>query len=137
MLKKLIFLLFAAVLLQLGLASCQKNSPIYSLDDIQGEWIRIQSNKPIYDSMVVEIDQSIGRVLNISPNNYFSLGEIKWRDISPSSDSTFSYEDLGSDGNYYSGRLILSKNTDNIDLLFVLPEAYSGPNGDEQVWVRR
>lgn len=130
-------LLFAGMLLLLSLTSCRKNNPIYSLEDLQGEWIRSQSNKPAYDSMVVEIDQSIGRILNISPNNYFSLGNIKWRDISPSSDSTFSYEDLGSDGNYYSGRIILSKNTDNIDLLYVLPEAYSGPNGDLQIWVRR
>jgi hypothetical protein len=136
--KKISFILLVLLILGLSFSSCRKNNPLYSLDDLQGEWIRIQSNKPFYDSMVVNVEESIARIENIRPNNYFGLGDIKWRQIAPNRDSVFSYEELASDGNYYSGIIILSKNiVDSADILFVFPELSSGENGDEQIWIRR
>lgn len=138
MMNNLKIALGCIIFFALCFSACRKNDPIYSLDDLQGEWIRIQSNKPFYDSMVINVEESIGRISNIRANNYFDLGDIKWDQISPNRDSVFSYEELASDGNYYSGSIILAKNlVDSTDILFVQPELSSGANGDDQIWVRR
>lgn len=124
----LLYLLLGSVLL---LSACQNNQIEPTPARLTGEWVRISSNKPLYDSMRIVVEENDGRILALPDSNpYFQPGDLKWINIRPINDSLFSHEELGSDANYYPGSIRLHTN-DSLTLV-VEPEAL----GNRQVWKR-
>lgn len=94
----------------------------------------------MYDSMVVEInDSSNGAVIRTTdPNGYFSVGNLKWRSITANDDSTFVYEDLGSDRKYYSAQMTYLKYTTTGKItLFLEINSNGEENGSWQYWEKQ
>ncbi|RMG54973.1 MAG: hypothetical protein D6722_28405, partial [Bacteroidetes bacterium] len=126
--SRLFLLLGLSVLL---VTSCKIEDPTgeAKLSDLSGTWVRIQSNNPSSDFMVVEVTGDRGVVTNPSGSGY-SVGDVKWQNLTPSGDNTFDYGELGSDGNYYDAVLtLLNDSTIDIDV------ANSGA-GNTQRWVK-
>ena len=121
--------------------ACKKQKhPIYKTTDLYGTWLRTSSSRPMYDSMIVEInDTTNGGVIRVSnPNGYFPVGSRKWISITPEDDSTFVYEDLGSDNSYYSAKMIFIRNSpDSIDRLYLEINSNGEDNGSYQYWERQ
>lgn len=137
--KRIFFFLF--IPLAIVSVSCQKvKKPIYSYEDLKGVWMRTSSSRPLYDSMTVEItDSSNGAIIKtINSNSYFSVGNLKWRSLTPNDDSTFVYEDLGSDGNYYSAGMTYIKYSFSGKItLFVEINSNGQENGSWQYWEKQ
>jgi hypothetical protein len=121
-------------------ASCKKQkSPIYKTSDLYGTWLRSSSSRPMYDSMVVELNETTdGGVIRSTPNGYFFVGEKKWTNITPDDDSSFVYEELGSNKVYYSARMVYIKNSpDSIERLYLEINSNGEDNGSYQYWEKR
>jgi hypothetical protein len=134
------FFLFALLFVVIAV-SCQKaKKPIYSYEDLKGTWMRTSSSRTMYDSMIVEItDSSNGAIVkSINPNAYFSLGNLKWKNITPDDDSTFVYEDLGSYGAYYSAGMTYLKFASSGKItLFLEINSNGDENGSWQYWEKQ
>ena len=98
-----------------------------ALATIQKEWIRIASNNPSVDGMTVEIEETTGTV-TYSPTISISAGDVKWLDITATGENTFTHQELGSDGNYYSAGMTLENDT-----LYISIDAAGA--GNQQKWV--
>lgn len=96
--------------------------------DLEDTWIRVVSNNPANDGMAVTVTGTIGTV-SANPRNTFTIGTVKWKDISWAGMNRFAYSELGSDGNYYTSRMSLEGDT------LYLTIDYSGA-GNQQKWVR-
>jgi hypothetical protein len=121
-------------------ASCRKNkNPLYSVEDISGQWKRVLSSKPQYDSlMYISINGSDGAIDSTLISGYFTAGTIKWKSITPDDDSAFVYKELGSDNAYYSSRMTYLKNSSNgIETLFLEINSNGEDNGSWQYWERQ
>ncbi len=70
-------------------------------DTLTGTWRRVESNNPANDNMLITINGTSGHITDSGNSSTFGIGEIKWKDIAPDSETTFSYYELGSDGQYY------------------------------------
>lgn len=113
------------------LTACLQDDLPPPTTSLSGEWIRISSNKPMYDSMRVLVENDQGRILYLPDSTpYFQPGDLKWIDITRVSEGLYSHKELGSDGQYYPGSIRVHTN-DSITLV-VEPEAM----GDRQVWRR-
>ncbi len=137
---KFISICLLGILLLLFSQSCRKNkSPLYNTDDLAGQWKRVLSSKPEYDSlMYVSISGSNGSVDSTFISGNFTVGTIKWKSITPDDDSVFVYKDLGSDNSYYSSRMTYIKNSDNgIETLFLEINSNGEENGSWQYWERQ
>ncbi len=102
--------------------------------------MRTSSSRTMYDSMIVEItDSSNGAIVkSINPNAYFSLGNLKWKNITPDDDSTFVYEDLGSYGAYYSAGMTYLKFASSGKItLFLEINSNGDENGSWQYWEKQ
>jgi hypothetical protein len=73
------------------------------LDRIAGRWTRTASSSSGNDGMRLEVDGSEGTVtfLPSSASAGFEVDDVLWRDITPISIVEYTFEALGSDGNYY------------------------------------
>lgn len=121
-------------------ASCRKNkNPIYTVSDISGQWKRVLSSKPQYDSlMYISINGSDGIIDSTLISGYFTIGTVKWKSISPDDDSSFVYQELGSDNAYYNSRMTYIKNSSNgIETLFLEINSNGEDNGSWQYWERQ
>jgi hypothetical protein len=137
---KFICICLLGAFLMLFSQSCRKNkSPIYSTDDIAGQWKRVKSSKPEYDSlMYVSISGSNGTIDSTFIAGNFTVGTIKWKFITPDDDSVFVYKDLGSDNSYYTSRMTYIKNSDNgIETLFLEISSNGEENGSWQYWEKQ
>lgn len=100
-----------------------------TLDSIDGEWVRVASNNPANDGMVVTVTGSTGTVTE-NPRSSFAIGAVKWRNVTPNDASGFNYEELGSDANYYDATMELDGDTIFIDV-------FSTGAGNIQKYVKR
>jgi hypothetical protein len=99
------------------------------LAQLAGKWIRVESNNPSNDFMRITVTGSTGTITDKSGSG-FQDGDVKWRNITPSGQETFTYEELGSDYNYYEASItIISQNE------LRLAVASSGA-GNNQKWLR-
>jgi hypothetical protein len=138
-LKFLSICLLGAILLLFS-QSCRKNKrPLYSTDDIAGQWRRVNSSKPEYDSlMYVSISGSNGTIDSTFVSGYFTVGTIKWKSITPDDDSIFVYQELGSDNSYYTSKMTYIKKSNNgIETLFLQINSNGDENGSWQYWERQ
>ncbi|GAB4428940.1 MAG: hypothetical protein OHK0039_47540 [Bacteroidia bacterium] len=99
----------AAVLV---LSACKGDGPgdEAKLADLAGTWVRVESNNTAYDGMKVRVSSDKGTVTDAA-GSVFSVGDIKWQDITPSGAKTYDYMELGDDGNYYEAELTLVNDT--------------------------
>jgi hypothetical protein len=121
-------------------ASCRKNkNPLYRVEDISGQWKRVLSSKPQYDSlMYISINGSDGIIDSTLISGYFTIGTVKWKSITPDDDSSFVYQELGSDNAYYNSRMTYIKNSSNgIETLFLEINSNGEDNGSWQYWERQ
>lgn len=89
----------------------QLDDPLNDTSVLDGEWFRVESNNPVNDNMVVEVENSTGVITDIAGATSFSVGAVKWSNITVVSETLFAYEELGSDGNYYDAQMELSDDT--------------------------
>jgi len=100
-----------------------------AISQIQGDWIRINSNNSSNDFMQIKVTGTNG-VISFPASSGFADGAVKWQNISPANATSYTHEELGSDGNYYDGTItVLNDSTVNIAV------ANSGA-GNNQTWVR-
>jgi len=130
-------ILFFALVLVLNLGACRKKA-LYTTADLEGNWMRFSSNKPLYDSMTISCSaESGGKITYTTSNGDFTVDQIKWKEVTISKDSTFKYQELGSDGDYYDGTMILSRyNVFGETVLYLAPGVDGDLNGNEQYWKR-
>ena len=112
---------------------------MYSVEDISGQWKRVLSSKPQYDSlMYISIIGSDGIIDSTLISGYFTIGTVKWKSITPDDDSSFVYQELGSDNAYYNSRMTYIKNSSNgIETLFLEINSNGEDNGSWQYWERQ
>jgi len=129
------------IFLLLNFSACLKQKkPIYQETDLHGAWMRTSSSRAMYDSMLVEINASTAGaiILRTSPLGYFTVGSRKWKNITPNDDSTFVYEELGSNNTYYGAKMTYIKNASNgIETLFLEVNSNGEENGSWQYWERQ
>lgn len=129
------------LLLFLFATACRKQKkPLYQESDLYGTWMRTSSSRVMYDSMLVEInDTSNGAIIRrTSPVGAFTVGTLKWKNITPDDDSMFVYEELGSDNVYYGAKMTYIKNASNgIETLFLEINSNGEENGSWQYWERQ
>lgn len=99
------------------------------LDNLNGEWIRIESNNPSSDGMIIEMSGTSGTIIDKRGSN-FSVGDLKWKNIKAIDQENFEHEELGSDYNYYQASMLLQS-----DDTLRISVASSG-SGNVQKWVR-
>ena len=129
------------VLLLCSNLACRRNRIEVSTDLILGEWLRVESDKPEYNGMVLILTDSAGigqgRIAQLAqPNAYFQIGQIKWQDIQAARDSSFRFQALGSDGLYYPAEMRLELRP-NSQTLFVQIQTEFLVYGQRQVWTKR
>jgi len=98
------------------------------LDKVAGVWYRVGSNNPSNDGLQVTVVDDQGTV-TANPRNEFTIGSVKWRNIVPTGNETFDYEELGSDGNYYSASMVIDADTIRITIDI-------SASGNQQKYVR-
>jgi hypothetical protein len=130
-----------ALALCCSLWACRRNKIEVTVVLIMGEWQRLDSNKPDNDGMNLIVDTSgglgYGRLSFLpTPNAYFDLGDEKWKEIRPTVDSSYTYRDLGSDGNYYNGTMRLTEDVDGLYLDLKVESPFEG-YGNTQRWYKQ
>ncbi|MEO0469684.1 MAG: hypothetical protein AAF206_08700 [Bacteroidota bacterium] len=98
------------------------------LSDLAGKWMRQASNNPSADGIRLEVVGNRGTI-TFKAASGFSVGDVKWEDITPSED-VFIHRELGSDGNYYNGQIQMISE----DELSITVE--NSGAGNAQTWVR-
>ena len=102
---------------------------LISIDSLIGTWVRIASNNPTNDGMLIEVDGNKGTIIDKRGTD-FENGEVKWNEITPYDFESYNYEELGSDRNYYNA-VITFKQDDTLRI-----NVGSSGAGNEQKWVR-
>ncbi len=73
------FLLFLGLVLYFE--ACQFTKPVYPLDNLQGQWLRVTSNNSRLDSMQILI-QNDSAIITATPlGSSFVVGQKKWQNI--------------------------------------------------------
>ena len=119
------------------LISCEKetcnfdneDSTLASLDFLVGKWTRTESNNPVADGMIINVSGNSATVLHPSGAS-LSVGDIKWKSITPETESSFTHEELGSDGLYYPATIDIVNDT-TISIV-----VGSSGAGNTQNWIR-
>ena len=79
---------------------------LISLAKLNGTWIRVESNNPSSDFMKIEAAGGTGIIIDKAGSG-FSDGDIKWQGITPVDLTSFAYQELGSDYNYYDATITM------------------------------
>ncbi len=134
MMKNLPQLLVIGLLLALwgcnSLDPMEPDGPLASLDDLQGEWVRTGSNNPSADGIEVRVAGAQGTITDPAATS-FSVGEVKWQDLTPATETAFDYQELGSDGSYYDATLTIVD-----DSTLSIQVAATGA-GNTQTWIAK
>lgn len=122
--------------------SCSKDSPVETiemiedtnepegnLNNLMGEWIRIASNNPGADGLIIKMSGTSGKLTDKAGSG-FQVDDVKWKDIKFVDAENYSYQELGSDYNYYSADMLLKAD----DTLRI--SVGSSGAGNIQKWVR-
>lgn len=104
--------------------------PLNDTSALEGKWFRIESNNPANDNMIIEVDNSAGVITDKANATSFSVGDIKWNNITAVSETVFDYQELGSDGAYYDAQMELADDTT------LLISIVSSGAGNIQKWLR-
>jgi len=107
----------------------QEEQQTYSLDDLQGDWIRIGGNNPTNNGIKINVLNDIGKITDAVQSG-FMVGDIKWKDIVGQGSGNYTHNELGSDYNYYTGSINFGVD----DTLRVNVNAAGA--GNIQKWVR-
>lgn len=99
------------------------------LSKIQGAWTRVESNNPAADYMQVTVVDDQATVVDKAQSN-FNVGDVKWKDISSTTEGKFTHKELGSDGQYYDATISMV-NDSTLEIIVV-----SSGAGNAQKWVR-
>lgn len=138
---KIVYTFIIASLFLLTLIACRRQQKaLYSPEDLEGVWLRAASNKPIYDSMLLEFAVNSGGTIISSPiTNTFAVGAKKWQQIQAERANKFTYKDLGSDGVYYDGTMEFKPigGDGTGDKLILTPNVSGTLNGNSQTWTRQ
>ncbi|MEL6134329.1 MAG: hypothetical protein AAFR59_13280, partial [Bacteroidota bacterium] len=100
-----------------------------SIARLQDTWVRVLSNNPGSDNMRVDVSDTEGRVTDPA-NSGFRVNDVKWQGIEVEGENSFMYQELGSDGNYYSASMTLGSD----DTLRI--SVGSSGAGNAQRWIR-
>ncbi len=126
-------LLFIFVVFCLSIAACKVPEPKYSLDILQGTWLRTWSTDWRSDSMEISIVNNIATIVFVPSSSDFIVGEKKWTDISSISEAgDFKLLDFSADTLSYNS--IINMKGDST--LEIVSEAYSNAPGGKQLWVK-
>ena len=122
-----------ALLVMLALSGCQEDTICTCTDpqgfeDISGAWIRVESNNPSADGMIVKLVGTSGVIIDKAGSG-FSNGDVKWQGVVLIGENSFDYKELGSDGNYYDAKMTYGSD----DTLRIM--VGSSGAGNEQKWV--
>ncbi|MFB6318153.1 hypothetical protein [Saccharicrinis sp. FJH54] len=130
------YFLFTFVLTLLFLSSCEEktcdceNNNNEVPEALQGKWVRVESNNVNNDGMVIKVANNQGIILSVKEVLSFNVGDIKWKDITPAGSDMYTYEELGSDNNYYPAEITLENDTT------LMISVSSAGAGNEQKWVK-
>lgn len=113
---------------------CEVPQPRYSLDLLQGAWLRVSSSDPRSDSMVVEIRNDSAVIIQLPSTSNFILGQTKWRSIKAIAGfGDFEFLDLSADSNSYT--TFITIDIDGQDTLLDLTNRdYPAAPGGRQLW---
>ncbi len=100
-----------------------------TLDNLNGEWIRIASTNPVADGIIIDMSGTSGIIIDKAGSG-FAEGDLKWKDIKAVDTENFTHEELGSDGAYYQATMLL-KSDDTLRI-----SVGSSGAGNAQKWVR-
>lgn len=117
------------LLVMIGCKNEPKPGDLISINQIDDTWIRIESNNPGSDGMKVEVSGNSATLIEKAGSG-FSVGDVKWKDITAMTENTFAYQELGSDYNYYEATITLI-NDNEISI-----SVGSTGAGNSQKWVR-
>lgn len=135
--KTKIYLIITILILSIGCTSNDdsnndsNNTNNNDLSSIQGDWYRVGGNNPDNNGMKVNVDNDQGRLEEPALSN-FQVDDIKWKDIlqSVNDDNVFTYQELGSNYNYFDATMELG-----VDDTLRINVVSSGV-GNIQKWVR-
>jgi len=119
-------------LIPLFFAHCQKKTSDIPLSALAGVWIRNEAGSFQYGGMKV-LMQADFAVIDTGTLGSFQIGQRKWRNISPIRDSVFTYEELGSDGLYYSSQFRVRFDS----ILRIFPVVGFEGDGQLQIWEKQ
>lgn len=100
-----------------------------NLDNLNGKWIRIASNNPGSDGMIIDMSGTTGKLVDKAGSG-FQVDDIKWNDIKAIDSENYSHQELGSDYNYYEATMLLKAD----DTLRISVGSLGA--GNTQKWVR-
>lgn len=114
-------------------AACQNASPRYSLDILQGNWLRISSTDTRSDSMFVHIDNDSAKVLFAPISSDFVIGQKKWDGLTAIVEGgDFELSDLSGDGKTWQAAITMN-NDSSLELKSL---DYPNAPGGEQSWIK-
>lgn len=84
-----------------------------SLDHIQGNWVRVESNNPSNDGMRIRVEGDRATITAMPPrgSSRFHVGQVVWQDLSTFDSGSGSLEVRGSDGAYYLSEMTITEIT--------------------------
>ncbi len=116
----------------LTLSACRKKTSNIPLSALSGTWIRNEAGNQQYGGMKLRV-QSDFAIIDSGVVGSFQIGQRKWRNISPLRDSTFSYDELGSDGLYYAAQFRVRFDS----ILRIFPVVNFDADGQLQIWEKQ
>ena len=116
--------------------SCRDNQSDYSVDILQGTWLRYESTDAREDSMIIDIRLDTAFVLYSNALSDFSIGTHKWMSITATARDVqndigdFTLMDLSGSGLYYNAKLFIEN-----DSMFTLNSLdFPSAPGGRQSW---
>ena len=130
--------MYRYLIVLLWFVSCRNTTPDYSLDYIQGTWLRYESTDSREDSMVIEVIEDTAFVLSSSAQSDFPIGSVKWLSINPvardaqNDQGDFVLQDLSGSGVFFNATLFIQN-----DSVFNLNSLdFPSAPGGKQSWKR-
>ncbi len=124
--------LLTSLLCCFSLLACRKNTTNIALSELSGTWIRNEAGSANYSGMKLILRSDFAMV-DSGTLGSFQIGDRKWRNISPDRDSFFAYEELGSDGLYYTAKFRVRFDS----ILRIFPVVLFEGDGRLQIWEKQ